>query len=585
MSAPYRSARLLKLAAFFLVFAFGLAAMTGGQGSASASAKAAAVLQKLPAESAAARDAAAAELLALGPEGLQAVCRRLVAPGPDDDSLARFALDAAAVYAARPGAESERQLLVKEFLRALEAPVAPEVKEFLLGELQHVAKVESVRRLAVFLADSRLAGPAARALTAIGAPESERALLRALPSAPRLAARVIVQALGDLRSAAAVKSLLPFARSSDVDLRRAAEAALANIGDPAAGPLLDKTAVTVSSFERSRVASLYLLYARRLWEAGKGEEAARICRDFVAAYSSPGESQVRIAALSLLAKIQGPAVLDLLLESTDAGDAAFRRMALDLAVALPGDAVTGRIAEAAAKASPEARADIIDALGRRGDKSALAAVRGGLGSADKPVRLAAIAAVARLGGADAVEDIWPLLSADDADQARAVKGALSGFASDVVVPRAAALLSAVPEAPPAARSALIEILADRRATAHSGLVLALAGSGDESVRKSALAALEVLARAEDAPRLLEMLTASTSAPETTLLQNALVAAAAAGPDPERRPSMRCRTGKARPPSTNCSRRLSPAPTAARATWRCRGSPGWPAQRAWATRGR
>ena len=531
MTARSRLFRLPEPVVLFLVLALGFAAATGGQENASAAAKAAAVLAKFPAESSAERDAAAAELLALGPEGLQAVCRRLVAPGAEDDSLARYALDAAAVYAARPGAERERQSLIRELLRALDAPREPEIKEFLLGELQLVGKGEIVRPVAAFLADSRLAGPAARALTAVGTPEAERALLRALPSAPRLAARAIVQALGDLRSAAAVSSLLPLAASSDAELRRAAETALANIGDPAARPILDRTAVTASSLERSRAASLYLMFARRLWESGRGDQAALICRDFIGAYSSPGESQIRCAALTLLAKIQGPAILDLLLEASGSDDPSFRRKALDLAISIPGDAATARLVEAASKASPEAQADILAALGRRGDKSALGAVRAGLASGEKAVRLAAMAAAAKLGGADVLEEIWPLMSTDDATQARAVKDVLSGFPSDLIVPRAAALL---PDAPPIAKPALIELLADRRAVGHVAVVLAQAASDDAAVRKAALTALEALARSEDVPRIIELLQASTAAPEIALLQSALAAAANGTADPERR---------------------------------------------------
>jgi HEAT repeat protein len=531
MNAVLRPHRLRTSIVFFLALGFGLGLTTGGQEKISASARAAVVLAKFPAESAAARDAAAAELLALGPEGLQAVCRRLAAPGSDDDSLARFALDAAVVYAARPGAESERQGLVKELLRALEAPREPEVKEFLLGELQLVGKGEVVRPVSALLADPRLAGPAVRVLAAVATPEAERALLRALGTAPRSAAPAIVQALGDMRSAAAVKSLLPLAGSSDAGLRHAAEAALANIGDPAAQAVLEKTAVTVSSLERSRAAALYLLFARRLWESGKGEQAARICRDFVGAFSLPGESQVRSAALTLLSKIQGSAILDLLLEAAESGDPSFRRKALDLAIAIPGEPVTARLVEAAFKAAPEAQADIVDALGRRGDKSALRAVRERLGSGEKAVRLAAVAAAARLGGADILEEIWPLMATDDADQVRAVKSVLLGFPADLVVPRAAAML---PDAPPKAKAALIEILVERRAAGQAAAVLAQARNEDDAVRKAALVALETLARSEDVPRIIELLQASTAAPEIALLQNALAAAANASADPERR---------------------------------------------------
>ncbi len=83
---------------------------------------------------------------------------------------------------------------------------------------------------------------------------------------------------GRLRSREAVKKILPFADSADEGLRQAALFALANIGDPAAAPVLSRSRVASSFRERSQAPSLYLLYARRLIESGRtaeGLEAAR----------------------------------------------------------------------------------------------------------------------------------------------------------------------------------------------------------------------------------------------------------------------------------------------------------------------
>jgi len=532
MSAQIRMHRAPRIVVLLLVLGFiGLLPTAAGQDSAGLAAKVSAVLVKFPAESAAERNAAAAELLSLGPEGLQSLGRRLAPPGKDDDSLARFALDAAAVYAARPGAESERRMFCREVLRVLAMSRETEVKAFLLGELQRVGKDEVVRPVGTLLADARLAGPAARVLAAVRNPEAERTLIRALRPESRGTALSVVQALGDMRSVAAVKSLLPLASGKDADLRRAAIAALANIGDPAARLILEKSTVTASSFERAQAASLYLLFARRLHESGNAEPAAPICREFIANYTLPGESQVRTAALALLAEIQGPSVLDVLLEAVGSRDPAFREKALELTMAIPGEPVTSRLVEKAAPAEPDVQADIIASLGGRGDKSALPAVRERLKSENKAVRLAAVSAAVRLGGAGVLDEIWPLMATDDEDQARVVRNALTGFPTEQVVPRAAEML---PEAPPAARAALIELFAERRARAQAGLVLAQAGSENALVRKAALAALETLVRGEDMPKIIELILASSAAPETTLLQTALVAAAGELPDPEKR---------------------------------------------------
>jgi len=50
------------------------------------------ILSRFPARSAEERDKLATEIIRLGPGGIQLICRMLVAPGTEDDTLARFAL-------------------------------------------------------------------------------------------------------------------------------------------------------------------------------------------------------------------------------------------------------------------------------------------------------------------------------------------------------------------------------------------------------------------------------------------------------------------------------------------------------------
>jgi len=493
--------------------------------------KVSAILAKFPAENSRDKDLCAAELLSLGREGLRDVCRRLAAPGTDDDSLARFAVDAVAAYVTRPGARTERLMFVKELLKALGEPRNTDVKAFLISQIQLAGKREVVKPLGKFLKDSKLCGPAARALVAVGTAEAEGVLVKALDLAPLENKVDVVQALGELRSAAAVKKIMPFASGPNEDLRRAALAALANIGDFAAQPVLERITVTASPYDRAKAASLYLLYGQRLWESGKKDAAEKICRDFIKNYTAAGESQVRASALSLLAKILGADIFDVLLEAVDSADAPFRQRALEIADSIPGEPATARWIEKISKARPEAQADIIAMLGRRGDKSAFPVVREKIKSEDKAVRLAAVTAAAKFDGAEVFNEIWPLIQTDDEDQVKVVKQALLNFPAGQVVAKAAALLG---EAPPHARAALIEILAERRAREQAGLILAQARSENEVIRKASLEAIEPLGRAEDVPQIIDLLLTVSAAPEVTLIQNALVAAANQIADPEKR---------------------------------------------------
>jgi HEAT repeat protein len=119
----------------------------------------------------------------------------------------------------------------------------------------------------------------------------------------------------------------------------------------------------------------------------------------------------------------------------------------------------------------------------------------------------------------------------DKDEAEAVKQALLGFPAEKVLPLAAGLLA---EAPPSARPALIEILAERKAGEYFDVVLAQSNSKNEDVRKAALAALEHVVRPKDLPQVIALLLSTSLSAEVLPIQNAVVSAANQIPDPESR---------------------------------------------------
>jgi len=489
------------------------------------------ILARFPAQFPAEKDALAAGLLSLGPEGILETCRRLALPGADDDSLVRYALDAAAVYASRAGAEKERRMFAEAVIEALDQARYSEIKAFLISELQLVGKDEAVKPLSEYLENLRLCEPAARALVTIKTPRAEKALLKALSAGPTVNTVAIIKALGEFRSRAAVKKISAYAESREETSRQVALFALANIGDPASQAVLEKISLSASPYERSSAASLYLLYAQRLTESGEKDRAFKISRELIKNFTGPGDSQVRAAALTLLSGILGESVFEDLLQAADSPDRKYRQRAFELADSIKGEEATAKWIEKMARVAAETQAEIIAMLGRRGDKSAYSVVRGKLKSEEKAVRLTAIPAAARLGGSEILDDLIPILMKGEKDEAEAVKQVLLGFPSEQVLPMVAGLLA---DAPPTVRPALIEILAERKAGEYADAVLAQAKNENEDVRRAALAALEHVVRARDLPQVIDLLLSTSNGAEVLPIQNAVVSAANQIPDPERR---------------------------------------------------
>ena len=505
--------------------------LRGGEDPAGLKAKVTGILGRYPAQTVPEKDALSAEILKLGPGAVADICGRVLPPGAGDDGPARFALNGLAVYVTRTGAEKERLLYVQVLLDAISKTADKDVKAFFISQVKWTGAKESVKPLAVYLTDEKLADPAAQAILACGRTEGVAVFLKALDSAPPAAKVTIIKALGETRSREAVKKILPYAESPDGKLRRAALFALADIGDPRAGRVLERTRIAASAYERSLAPSLYLLYARRLVESGNQTEGLAIGRSLIEYYATPAESHIASSGLELLVSVLKDRALPDLLAAIDSPDRKFRGSALELSLSIPGTETTARWVERAATSPPDVRAEIVSMLGRRKDVSALPAVRDALRSPDEIVRLAAIPAVVRLAGSAALPNILPFFNSTDADEIAAAKDALLAFQDTLVVPEAVRLMDASP-AP--GKAALLGVLAAKGARDRIDLVFGKAASPEPVVRAAAIAALAGLAEEKVLPRLLGLLFAAADSEETVHLQKAVAAAAGCNPDPDRR---------------------------------------------------
>lgn len=526
--------RALAVAVALAALAYPLPA--GPQGTSSAAdpgleARVSSILARLPAESGAARDALCAEILGLGPRAVAATCARVLPAEAGNDAQARFAVNGLAVYVTRAGAEAERRLFVGALVDALDAGPDKEVAAFLITQLQLAGKDEAVRPLAVHLRDVALVDPAASALRAIGGDEAVRALLKALKNAPAAARIPVVEALGAMRSREAVNDLLRLADGSEEPLRRAAYSALANIGDPAAVPVLSRVRIDASYAERVEAPSLYLRFARRLAESGRVTEALSAANSVLGSYTGPSESHIASEALALVVSVLGDKAMPDLLRAAGSPHPGLRGAALGLATSLGGQEATAAWVEKASSSGPDARATIVAMLGRRGDSTALPFVRESLRSLDETVRLAAIPAAARLGGEKVMPDIFGLIGADDDREVAALKTALLGFDGRSVVPEAARLIDSTPHP---GKAALIDVLGEKGARGEIDRVFALAADPEPETRSAALGALAKLSGEADLPRLVAMLEQATGADDVVSLQKAVASAAVRGAVPARR---------------------------------------------------
>lgn len=137
-------------------------------------------------------------LLEAGEDAIAGLCETLVPLGEGDDNAARYALTGLARYTSRPDAGRRDQDTVEEALLAgLERADDPEVRAYLLRQLQQCGSGSAVSGIAEFLDDDAVASHAILALDAIDAWRARRALVKALKTTDGDTQLQVLAALSD----------------------------------------------------------------------------------------------------------------------------------------------------------------------------------------------------------------------------------------------------------------------------------------------------------------------------------------------------------------------------------------------------
>ena len=462
-------------------------------------------------------------LAELSPEALAELCDRLVEPGTGDDTQARMALNGLTWYTASDGSAVQRAKYIGVLCAALEGDRPSEVKTFLIRQLQLVGDERAVPALGALLGDEQLYNPAAQALLAIGGERAATAFREALPSAQGPQRVAVIDALGVLRDQQSVPILAKDAEAASEDVRAAAIAALANIGGEAAAGHVRMPPGSASWSEVSQAWG-------RLLRACRQSDKPVLPPWMLPLLPQPSEdgspkhlTHVRCAALHDMAEAFGAAGVPEVVVGMASQNPEIRMAAIETAVTHPGEGVTAAYVEQMEKdeTPPALRADILKVLERRGDATAFSAAQRALEDPDKRVRIAAISAVAALDEDRAAGQLVSLLyDREDQDERQAVQQALAGMRGA----RASEYLGLQMEsAPPPARVALIEVLADRRARGQLNRIYAAAEEQDEDVRLAAIRAIGTLGDEKAAPKLLKLLSPDQSEDERRAVEEALAA--------------------------------------------------------------
>jgi HEAT repeat protein len=480
------------------------------------------LLAQLPGRNAEQLKTSMLEITDMGEDGYVTLISGLTAPGKGNNALLEYAIGGYSAYVRDKANEADRMMSVNAYCKALTTTTDKQNKEFLISQLELVGKDDAVPCLQTYLNDGQLADPAARALVKINSDASKAALANALPAATGPAQLAVVEALGLSRNKQVVPALHKLAVSPDQNLAKAALSALAHIADPSSAPVLNAAAAQAGYlYENKNAVAANLFFAQMLVKDGNKSLASQVAKQIADKAVADNQVHTRTAALQILVETAGENPTGLLAEAMDDNNMEYRAAALKFALPYVTPATSELWLSKLGKASPEAKVQLVQMLGKAGSAAALPKITKLMKSKDQQLKLAAIDAVSAIGQEQALDDVYKVMRKGDTTTIAAASAAILRMKGNGVTEKIAGY---IPKSKPQVQIALINILAARSANAQIASIYDLLDKKDTTVKHAAYAALKRTVTKNDLPRLFSLMKTQSDPKELQALQDAAISA-------------------------------------------------------------
>ncbi|HUU90833.1 MAG TPA: HEAT repeat domain-containing protein, partial [Phycisphaerae bacterium] len=428
---------------------------------------------------------------------------------------------------ARSSADPQQGRKMAERLAAVltDAKATLAAKRFTCQWLPLVASDAQVPVLAKMLDTAETADMARRTLQAIPGEASATALRQALGSAKGNTLVGVVNSLGVRRDAGAAAALANLLRSRDKAVAAAAATALGQIGGQEAMAALEKAE------QGADPALLERLRDAQLRAAASGDAGPAALRLYKRLGDETMPTRWRLAAMSGAMRVGGQAAWPMVRQALESDDALLRGAAANLLRGEPSGIPTSVLVRELKAGDPKVRPLLIDVLGERADPAAKDAVAAFIDSQDETLRVAAVHAVSRMGGADEVDALLRLASKERGPVQQAARVGLERLAGDGVESR---FLAAAGRGDAPVRTEAVAAIAARRTAGATDVLVGVAGDKDDSLRRAALDALAVVGEPAAYPKLVGWLASPVNPSDIPAIEKAAGAVAARIDDESKR---------------------------------------------------
>ncbi|MHC4086288.1 MAG: HEAT repeat domain-containing protein [Planctomycetota bacterium] len=354
--------------------------------------------------------------------------------------------------------------------------------------LQQVGTARCIPAVSGLLRDEILSDYARLVLERLKSEQADKAMRDALEKAPDKTRIGILASLAERRDKKAVKSACKLVSSSNHAVAKAAIEAIGKIGGKEAARCLSSMKPAENLVPTQMHAMVEC--ARSL----SGKDAASLCEKVLAGSYRP----CHIAALRELVNVDTAKASSLIARAIKSNDVKLRRDGLSIVAGTKGKRLTRDMLNLLGELSPDRQAELIVALGARGDKAALDKIMEHIRSNNTEIQDAAVKAVSKLGDAGVVK---LLLGMADSPRLRdSVTKAIAGMKGDNIND---ALVESLKNRN--LRKAAIQASIARGCTEAVPSLLKLVKDKDPDVRKEAWTGLATLAAGDDMDSIMKIL--------------------------------------------------------------------------------
>ena len=382
---------------------------------------------------------------------------------------------------------------------------------------------KAVPELAKLLGNEQLSSWCRIALEVIPGSEADEALRKGTESVQGKLLVGTINSIGVRRDTSAVELLSARLQDPDAEVASAAAVALGRIGTRDAAKSLQNVLATSPANVRSAVAEGCVLCAERFHAEGLDTEAVALY-DFVRKAEVPEQRMLEATRGAILARKQQG--IPLLIEAFKSPNKNQFNIALSTAREFPGKEIDEVLASEMPKQTPERAALMITAMADRSETVVLPAILKAAKSGPKPVRVAALNALGRVGNTTCVSTLLESAVEADAEISQTAKKSLIEVPGESIDKEIVGRL-AKPEVK--VYPLLIELVGERRIEALPALLKALDAS-DKGVRRAALISLGNMVPADKLSVLIKQVLSPKNAEDAALAVQALKTACVRMPD-------------------------------------------------------